>query len=207
MNFRLTGILIIFLAALGGVVWYSELRDKGSSDSTGAASDKTGQTQLQKFDDKDARQLVVVKGDQRVQVDRPDGTTWVLQPSGQNADSVRVSSVLFRLSSLQATKKVADAATDLSQYGLDAPPMSVTTTVADGTVYAVLLGSKSPTEAGTYARKADETTVYLVSSQLGTDLERLITDPPIERPTPTPAPIPPPPSPAASPEPAPTPGG
>ena len=198
MNFRVTGALLIVLALLGGVVWYSELRDKGSTDA--AAPGASGsQVQIQKFADQDVRQLVVTKADQQVEVDRPEGGAWTLQPSGQNADSVRVSSVLFRLTNLQATKKVADAPTDLAQYGLDSPSLTVSTTLADGTAFPLLLGGRSPTEAGTYVKKGDDPTVYLISSQLGTDLEKLISDPPIERPTPTPAPIPPPPSPGSSP--------
>lgn len=204
MNFRVTGVLLIVLALLGGGVWYSELRDKGSAD-TAAAGATGNQVQIQKFAEQDVRQIVITKADQKIQVDRPEGGAWTLQPSGQNADSVRVSSVLFRLADLQATKKVADAPTDLAQYGLDSPSLTVTTTLADGTVYPLLLGGRSPTEAGTYVKKADDPPVYLISSQLGTDLDKLISDPPIERPTPTAAPIPPPPSPSPSPEAAATP--
>jgi hypothetical protein len=199
MNFRVTGVLLIVLALLGGGVWYSELRDKGSA-GTAAAGTTGSQVEIQKFADQDVRQIVITKADQQVQVDRPEGGTWTLQPSGQNADSVRISSVLFRLANLQATRKVADAPTDLAQYGLDSPTMTATTTVADGTVYSLLFGGRSPTEAGTYVKKGDEPPVYLISNQLVTDLDKLITDPPIERPTPTAAPIPPTPSPSPSPE-------
>ena len=196
MNFKVTAVLLIVLALLGGGVWYSELRDQGSAATAAPGS----QVEIQKFADQDVRQIVITKGDQQIQVDRPEGGAWTLQPSGQNADSVRISSVLFRLASLQATRKVADAPTDLAQYGLDNPSLTVTTTLADGTVYPLLLGGRSPTEAGTYLKKANDPPVYLISNQLGTDLDKLITDPPIERPTPTAAPIPPTASPSPSPE-------
>jgi hypothetical protein len=49
--------------------------------------------------------------------------------------------------------------------------------------------------------------VFSIPNQLITDLERLVTEPPIQQPTPTPAPIPTlTPTPEVTPTPSPTPG-
>ncbi len=202
MSFRVTGIMLLVLVALGGVVWFSEFRDKGSAQATPA--DKA-RPDIMKFDDKLTQKIEVTKTDQKISMDRPDDQSdWTLQPSGLPGDRVRISSVLFRLASLQATRQVADAPTDLAQYGLDQPSITTTVSLSDGTTYTLQTGGKGPNDQATYVQRAGDPAVYLVPNQLATDLERLISDPPIQRPTPTPAPIP---SPEPSPDASPTPSG
>jgi hypothetical protein len=85
---------------------------------------------------------------------------------------------------------VTDAPTDLSQYGLATPSLTARITQTDGSSYTLQVGSKGPTETGTYAQKAGEPQVFLIQNQLATDLERLVNEPPIQQPTATPAPTP-----------------
>lgn len=190
MSFRFTAIMLAVFAILGGVVWFSEFRDKGASSASGQTDDKL---QIFKFEDADVKQLDVVQGDQKGTAVRDDQGNWTLPASGQPGDRTRISSIMFRLSNLQASKRVADAPTDLAQYGLDNPPLVLTVTLADGTTNVLQTGVKAPTDPSTYAKRSDNAAVYLVNTQLVTDLGRFVTDPPIELPTPTPAPIPSPP--------------
>jgi hypothetical protein len=203
MDFRLTAIMFAVLAGLGAVVWFSEFRDKGSAAATPADKPKP---EIFKFDDKEAKQVEVARADQKVLVEKDEQGNWVLQPSGLPGDRVRITSVLSRLASLQATRQVTDAPTDLAQYGLDNPNLTATVTQTDGSSYILQTGARAPSDAGTYVKKADEPAVFLIANQIVTDLERLVTEPPIQQPTPTPAAIPSP-SPASTPEPTPTPTG
>ena len=195
MSFRLTAITLAALVVLAGVVWFTEFKDKGSATATPADKQRP---EILKLDDKDTVQIEVVKADQKVQAQKNEQGDWTLQPSGLPGDRVRISSVLFRLTSLQANRLVDEAPADLAQYGLDNPPLTATVTQADGTSYSLQTGAKAPSEtAGTYVKRADQPAVYLIANQLVTDLDRLVTEPPIQQPTPTPAPIP---------SPSPTPG-
>jgi hypothetical protein len=203
MSFRATAIVLAVLIVLAGVVWFSEFRDKGAQ-ATGTTD--TQKLTIFKFDDQDTRSIVVAKADQKLEADKDEQGNWTLQPGGLPGDRVRISSVLARLDSLQATRRVTDEPTDLAQYGLDNPPLIATATQADGTAYTLLTGAKSPNESSTYVKKEQEPTVFLIPNQLVSDLDRLVTDPPIQQPTPTPAPIPPP-IPSPSPEPTATPSG
>lgn len=200
MSFRLTGILVLVLAVLGGVVWFTEFRDKGSA--TPATADKQ-RPDILKFDDQAAQRLEVTRADQKVSAERTESGDWTLQPSGEPGDRLRISSVLLRLAALQANRKIADAPTDLAQYGLDKPSLTVAVTLKDGTAYSLLMGGKAPSDSSTYVQAGGDPAVYLIPNTLVSDVDRLVTDPPIQRPTPTPAPIPPPPSPEASPSPTP----
>ena len=195
MNFRLTAIVLGVLVVLGGLVWFSEFKDKDStSPGTGSAAakpsdkDKAPPPEIFKFEEKDIRQLEVARGEQRVQIQRDEGGNWTLQPSGQPGDRTRISGVMFRLTALQATRLIAEAATDLAQFGLDRPAVISTVSMLDGTSYGLETGGKAPTESGTYAKKSGESTVYLIPNNLVADLERLVAEPPVAPPTPTPAP-------------------
>lgn len=187
MSFRLTAVALAILVVLGGVVWYTELRDKGSAE---AQSADQQQLEIFKFDEKSTRQIEVAKGDQKTVAQQDEQGNWTLQPSGQPGDRVRLSSLLTRLASLRATRKVADDAPNLAEYGLDQPGLVATITQADGTTYVLQVGSKAPTETGTYVKRASDNAVYMVTNVLASDLDRMVTDPPVQPPTPTPSPSP-----------------
>jgi hypothetical protein len=207
MSLRLTAIVVGLLVVLAGVVWYTEFRDKGSE--AGAATPDKQDLEVISFQEPELRQLEVSRGDQRTTAQRDDQDNWTLQPSGQPADRVRMSSVVSRLMSLRATRRVADTADDLAQYGLTTPSLVATATLADGTAHVLQVGDRAPAGNGHYAKRAADTAVFLIASQLVTDLERLVTEPPIQLPTPTPAAIPspsPPVIPTSTPAPTPTPG-
>jgi hypothetical protein len=127
----------------------------------------------------------VQRGGDRAGV-RRDADGWVLTPSGEPADALRVNSLTFRLASLRATRRL-DAVTDLSQYGLGTPALVAAVSLADGTSHTLKLGAKAPAESGTYALKDDDTTVYLISNAIAQDLDRLVSDPP-RQPPPSPSP-------------------
>ena len=203
MSFRLTGVLLGLLIVLAGAVWFSEFKDK---DSTTDTKPEAQQREILKFDNQQVSAFEIAKGDQRLTAQRDDQGNWTLQPSGQPGDRVRITSVLFRLSSLSAQRRVADEASNLADYGLDQPSLTTSVTLKDGTVHQLLFGAKAPGEtSGTYVKTAASPVVFTVTNQLVQDLERLVTDPPIQLPTPTPAEIPTPPE-APSPSPSPSAG-
>lgn len=188
MSFRVTAVALAALVVLGGIVWFSEFKDKDSSSSASANPSEKPDVTVLKFDDKDTRRIEVAKADRKMQAERNEQGDWTLQPSGEAGDRSRLSGVLFRLSSLSASRRVTDAPSDLAQYGLDPPALTVTVTQADGTAYSLLTGAKAPSESGTYVKKPDEQTIYLIANPLVTDLDGLVSQPPLAPPTPSPLP-------------------
>ena len=188
MNPRVTlGLLAVFVT-LGGYVYFSG--SSGSADQP-AAKGKTSEQQVEvfTFDDKDSQLLSVQRGDQRITAEKDAEGNWRLQPSGEPADRLRISGILIRLSSLRATRRFAEPGI-LADYGLLTPQPLVTVRQSDGTEFTLLFGEKAPAEAGTYAKRADDPAVFVVSNALLQDVERLINEPPREQPTPSPAPAP-----------------
>jgi hypothetical protein len=190
MNPRVTVGLLAVLIALGAYVYYGP--SVGTPAPAGAAVTPTAVVQLDlwKLDDGQVQTIEVQRGADRAGLRRTaDG--WVVLPANEPADALRVNSLIFRLASLRATRRL-EAVTNLDEYGLGAPNVVATIGMADGTSHTLKLGVKAPAEAGTYAVKYADTTVYLVSNAVAQDLERLVSDPPI------PPPASPSPSPAAA---------
>lgn len=131
--------------------------------------------------------VTVQRAGQTAGVER-DGEGWKLVPSGAPADRLRVNSLVFRLSTVRATYRVPNVTSD-AEFGLNAPQLTASIALSNGSTLRLTVGAKAVAETGTYARKDSDPGVYLVSNALVQDLERLVTEPPVP-PTPTPAPSP-----------------
>src|SRR5579859_5515337 len=169
-----------------------------------ATSTASQQAQIFQFDDSKVNAFELHQADKSVRVEKqPDG--WFVAGTTDAANRVSFTSLITRMSTLKATQSVADPGTDLSQFGLDTPKESAVARLDDGTSYELDLGSKTPVQNGTYAKKSDTADVFVIADQFSTDLERLVTDPK-EPPTVTPVPATPTPAVGPAPEGTPTPG-
>jgi len=202
MNYRVT---IGFLAAalvLGVLVFGLDKFNIGPTQSNLAAATSTsGAAQtpaIFQFDDSKVTAMQLQMGGQQVRVEK-QGDNWTVSGSGDPANRSSFTSLIVRMSTLKATRGV-DNPGDLSQYGLDSPKESAMVQLDDGSTYQLDLGSKTPVQTGTYAKRSDAADVYVIADQFSTDLERLVQNP-VEPPTPTAAPVSP--VPAGSPTPAP----
>ena len=189
MNPRVTVALLVVLLALGGYLYFGPNQApsgggaaSGAPGARGAASKPppTADPALDMFtfDDRAVDRLTVTgSSGQGVEVARSAEGTWTLQPSGEPADRVRLSGVVLRLSNLRATRRIAEPA-NLADFGLSPPAVTATVTTGGDEERLLILGTKAPAEAGTYAMKGGDSAVYLVTNALAQDLERLVTEPP-----------------------------
>lgn len=201
MNYRVTIGFLAVAVVLGvlviGLDKFNIGPTQAAQTSGTATTTASQQPQIFSFDDSKVTTFELHQADKSVQVQK-QADTWVIAGSGDPANKSSFTSLLVRMAQLKATRAVTDAGTDLSQYGLDSPRDSAIATLDDGTRYELDLGSKTPVQTGTYAKKGDAPDIYVIADQFGTDLERLVTNP-AEPPTPTPAPATSTPTPAAAP--------
>lgn len=191
MNLRVTVALLAVLVALGGYVYFGDASGGQASAPAGAAGKEKPIDQsleVWSITDRDVQRISVRRADQVTELEKDADGNWTLQPSGEPADRLRVSGVLSRLASLRGTRRF-DQPASLADYGLDAPATVVTLRQADATELTLLLGSKAPAEAGTYAKRGDDAAVFVVSNALVQDLDRLVTEPPRAVPTSAPTPV------------------
>jgi hypothetical protein len=213
MNLRVTVGFVVALVVLAVAVFGLDKFNIGPTQASLAAATSTASAAVQvpifQFDDSHVNAMELHQGDQVARAEK-QGDNWVVTQGngqGQPANRSSFTSLIVRMSQLKATRQVDNPGTDLSQYGLDNPKDRAIAELDDGTKYELDLGSKTPVQTGTYAKKADTGDVYVIADQFQTDLERLVTDP-TEPPTPTPRPATP--TPEVSPAPAdttPTPSG
>lgn len=194
MNPRVTIGFLIVLAVLGGVVYFSELRNSPATPSTvpgappGADKDKEDPNLVVlTIDDKEIVRIEYLTGAGRTTVGK-DGDDWRLQPSGELAERFRVNSLLARLALLKANRRIAQPGDDLAVYGLVSPEMVVRLWRRDDMLYELIIGGKTPNEAGTYARRPGDNAIFIIPNTIAQDIEKMVTEPPVAPPTPTPRP-------------------
>jgi len=190
MNFRVTIGLVAAAVILAVLVVGLDKFNIGPTATANANATATTtanqQPQILSFDDTKVTAFELHQGDKSVRIEKP-GDTWVIAGTDQPANRTSFTSLIQRMSQLKATQQVTSPGTDLSQYGLDPPKDTAIAELGDGTKYEMDLGSKTPIQTGTYARKADAPDVYVIADQFATDVERLVANP-NEPPTPTPVP-------------------
>jgi hypothetical protein len=190
MNYRVTIGFLAVAVVLGVLVIGLDKFNIGPTQAAQANATATTtasqQPQIFSFDDSKVTTFELHQADKSVEVQK-QGDAWVIAGSGDAANKSSFTSLLVRMAQLKATRAVTDAAADLSQYGLDSPKDSAIATLDDGTKYQLDIGSKTPVQTGTYAKKADAADIYVIADQFATDLERLVANP-AEPPTPTPPP-------------------
>jgi Domain of unknown function (DUF4340) len=198
MNYRVTIGFLAAAAVLAILVFGLDKFNIGPTATANANATSTTtaaqQPQIFSFDDSKVNAFELHQGDQSARVEK-QGSNWVVSGTGDPANQASFSSLIVRMASLKATRAVDNPGTDLSQYGLDTPKESAIAELDDGTKYELDLGSKTPVQTGTYAKKSDAPDIYVIADQFSTDLERLLADP---KQPPTPTPVPPSPVPGPS---------
>lgn len=103
---------------------------------------------------------------------RREGAGWrVTAPIDARADAAEVSGVTSNLASLDLSRVVDDAPTDLAAFGLDAPRIAVGFT-SEGGDQRLLLGAQTATGGDLYAKLEKAPRVFLIPSWLETSLDR-----------------------------------
>jgi len=206
MNLRVTAGFLVVALILGALVVGLDKFNIGPTAAANANATATTTASLQpqvfQFDDQKVTAFELHQADKVVRVEKQSDNTWQVAGTGDPANRSSFTSLIVRMSQLKATRGLDNPGTDLSQYGLDPPKESAVAQLDDGSRYELVLGTKTPSQSGTYAKKADAADIYIVADQLSTDLERLLADP---KELPTPTPVPPTATPAVGPQPEGTP--
>jgi hypothetical protein len=174
MNPKVTLALVIVLVALGGYVYFFEIRPNHN--------DETDSDLIQIYGREYSEYDIV-----ELEIERP-AQAWAAQAWAMllptplppdKIDQVRVNGATTRMGHLTASRVITNV-TDLAQYGLDPPELTVTLTISDGQKIMLYTGAATPVNNNRYVRLVgDDKTVYLVFSFAVDDLRRLIDEPPL----------------------------
>jgi len=187
LNFRFTLAMVAVLVVLGGVVWYTELRNGPAP-----APTPNGQATVLDLNSADVTKFEVDAGSAKAVVERGSDNVWRLTaPQPGEADNTTVDSTVSRLAKLNATRKL-DSPGNLGDYGLASPTTKLMLTTKDGNTSELDLGAKTPDSSSYYVKLPSQDAVYVVSSFAIGDVTTWPTTPPKPKPTATPLPSTPP---------------
>lgn len=175
MNFRISFILLVLVAVVGGYVLIFELQrvpekspeapwfyDIGFEDITSISVTYGGQ-----------RQAFVLKEQ-----------GWVFEDTEKPVNMDRWGGIVLLLSGPRSMRVVEEQIENPAEYGLDPPQTYITIGLKDGRQVSVLLGNKTPDGTSHYAQAAGSAPLFLVHSSWGDVINGLVTEPPVLIPTP-----------------------
>lgn len=141
-----------------------------------------------------ANELTVQTISKTVSLQVRNGAWQITAPIQHEADDLTVTSSANVLKKPDAMSKVGDNVTDLKQYGLDTPAITVTIVLSGATPpkQTLYVGNASVDGSAYYVRANDSKSVYLLSSGTIEPIKSWLDTPPIAQPTPTPFPTLPP---------------
>jgi Domain of unknown function (DUF4340) len=173
MNSRGLTIAVVVLAALTGVLYWSEHRKAPEEN---AAVPASSAPVIFKIDPSNVTQLVIKQKQSDPVTLEKAGETWqITAPKPYPADQNAVATLISTLSALNADRLVADKGGNSPQYGLQAPAVELDIT-DKGHTTQLLLGDDTPAGSDAYAALAADPRVFTVASYNKSSLSKNLND-------------------------------
>ena len=173
MKLRL-GLAAIALAAVGGLVYWSNLEEKKKEGKPAAdASPKL----LEVPEDQIVQVEMKKKGGDTTTIKRGGDGKWQMtapQPFPVDQDSAK--SLAGAFNPLNSDKLIEEKSPDVAQYGLAAPSLEVTLTKKDGKTQKVLLGDDTPTGSAVFAKLDGDARVFTVANFSKSNIDKTSKD-------------------------------
>jgi hypothetical protein len=172
MRFKGTLVLLIVCLALGGYVYFYEI--KGGEQREKA---KEAENQIWKFDSKNVQQIDLNSEGQHIAAIRKDEKDWILtSPRRLDADSEELDRLVNAASKLRRESVVEQNASNLTKFGLNPAQSGFKLRTKDGKEYAISFGNNNPTGSSTYALLQNQKEVFLVTNQAASAFSKKVED-------------------------------
>lgn len=170
MSWRRLVIAVALLAALGGLVWWTNKRKKAEADKPFASATpklmNIPEDQFQKIEiRKSGAETTVLEKD-------PSGNWELTAPRKLPADQDAVRSMVSTLASLNSDKVVEEKASDWATFGLAEPGLRIVVTKKDGKAHEVQIGDDAPASSGAFARVPGDARLYTLASWNKSSLDK-----------------------------------
>jgi hypothetical protein len=168
---RSTGVLLLVLIGLGAYIYFV----------TWQQPDPALSTENRVYRPLIADEIVefTLKAESgSVTTARKTGDTWeIVAPRTLPASIPQINGMTSMIAYVDIVRVIDEEPTDLAQYGLDNPRITVDFKVLDGRTFGALhVGRRTPTGASMYARRADEERVFLIGQHHEASLDRTTFD-------------------------------
>jgi hypothetical protein len=167
MRFRSTIVLILLLIGLGAYVYWVEYPK---------AQEEAKKKTLFSFKPDDVTEVSLVYPDREI-VLKKTGEEWRLtKPMDVAADPTAAKNLVNAIAECEVKKELTEASSDLSQYGIDKPFVTVTVKLKDKELPAVLVGKNTPVGFSTYVQRADDKKILLAGSAFRSGMDKKVKD-------------------------------
>ncbi len=172
MNWRLTAILALVLALLGGYYAYFEMKFFPQQKK---AQEEAKKILALKADE--IKQITLKRKDKEILCARDNGNWQMLKPLKSGGDNAALEKMANLLVEAKFEKKLEEEKPEWKSFGLEDPSLQIWVTMKDGTTSPKLaLGVKSPTEKYVYARLDQGKNIFLLSGKMLDDLDKKVFD-------------------------------
>lgn len=175
MNFRVSFILLVLAAVVGGYVLLFELRRLPETPPEAPWFYDIGFDEITNVS-------VAYKGQQQSFARKEVG--WVFEDTGEPVNMDRWGGITLLLSGPRVARVVEEQFDNPAEYGLEPPESYITVTIKGGRQISFLLGSKTPDANANYAQVVGYPSLFLITSAWGDVINRLVTEPPVVTPIP-----------------------
>src|SRR5713101_5939494 len=167
MNFKVTAILLVLLALVGGFAYFYGGPTPTPPQAKPPFVYSINLDDIVRMEVTHSGQKVDLKWDE-------DQKKWLYtDPSKGDVDQGRVNGIRLLLSG-PGSKRVLfkGDASDLSQFGLDDPQTVAIVQLKDGSLHSVLIGDMTPNGENYYIKNQDDKQVFLVDFTWGNEIAR-----------------------------------
>ena len=163
-----TLVLVVVLAGLGAYIYFVDSkRPAASADGSSATKEKVFTVEADKINEL----RITYQGESSL-LRKADGGWKMIEPAQIDADPPEAIGVATALTNVEIVRVVDENATNLEQFGLANPQITVAFKADGGAAGTLKLGNKNATQGEIYAVKNDEKRVFLVSSFQETSFNR-----------------------------------
>jgi len=155
-------LLVVVAAALGGYIYFVEMKRDPVSDTT------TTREKVFTISPGSIEEVEITHaGNETTKVIRKDAAWMVTAPQQAEADTVEISTVVSSIESLEQTRVVSDAPDNATPFGLDPARITVAFRLTgESSPRRLLIGNKTPTGGDLYARVDGSPRVFLIDGHL-----------------------------------------
>ncbi len=163
----LSFLSLALVVLIGIYFWYDNYQK--SKENSEAEEEQT--TTLATVDITQIESLHYIKGDTEMTFVLKDDV-WVEQKDeARPINQEHITSILNAIKELKADRLIMEAPKNLSDYGLEQPQAVLTATMKDQSIVKVKIGNKTTDSSGYYGLVNEDSTVYLLPTEVGSALQ------------------------------------
>lgn len=172
MRFKGTFILLIVCLALGGYLYFYEI--KGSENREKA---REAESRLWMLESEDIQRIELLPPGRKIVAVRKNQEEWAIrEPRPLEADSGELNRIAEAAAGIKFESVLDESASDPSKYGFSPDGLGIKIKTADEKEYEILFGSRNPAGDAMYARVPGRNKIFLVSASLSGTFDKKLDD-------------------------------